>query len=160
MLVVITDVKGEHVKRAVVGVGFLGFVENVVFRNEVAGHRVDASCENSGESPVPEGCHAVVDVNKVVERELRDPVEQHPSGGWDALDEHGSKSVEAYLAEYPYGLHESSSEDRCFKFSRDVSVNSFSALVGVVVEVVSLENNAVRQDNGEVRKHTEERVLT
>ena len=45
VLVVVANVEGKHVERAVVGVGFLRFMENVVFRNEMSGNGVDAAGE-------------------------------------------------------------------------------------------------------------------
>ena len=42
VLVVVADVEGDPVQRAVVGVGLESLVEHVVLRDEVAGHGVEA----------------------------------------------------------------------------------------------------------------------
>jgi len=90
---------------------------------------------------------------------LDDPVEQNPSCWREALDAHRSQRIEANLHENPAGFQERAAEDFCLDSSGHVSIDTLSSLVGMVVKMVPLENNAVGEDDGQVSKHAEEGVL-
>lgn len=86
MLVVIANVEGQPVQRTIVGVRLLRIVEDVVLRNKMSCHWVDASGKDSRDAEVDKGSESVVDYDKVVKSELNDPVDCQIFAGWESFD--------------------------------------------------------------------------
>lgn len=140
VLVVQADVVGEPVEGPVVGEGLGhgdhvagvplrggdGFVD-VVLGDEVAGHGVEAACEEGGEQEVQQGVGGRVAQQEGVEGELDGEVDAvHPREG-DAVDGHGPQGVEEDLEGAEEGLAEDGVEEEGFEGGGEVGVEAVYA---------------------------------
>merc|ERR1740133_559344 len=139
VFVVVADVEGKPVQRAVIGVGFLTGGEDVVLRDEMTSDRVDGSSKERRHAPVVERSHAEVHKDKIVESELGNPVAHQVFGWRELFHTHGSEGIESDLHHYPDGFANFAGKESCFGPDRHVTVNTVGSLVRVVVKMVFSE---------------------
>lgn len=142
VLVVVADVVGQDVERAVVAVGlgdghvgrvlrFLGGrhrLVDVVLGDEVAGGRVQGAGEEGGEQQVEEGRPGGGGFREDgVEGELHGQVEQVHPGEGDLEDAHGPDGVEEDLEGAEEGFAQDRVEDDGFDGRGEVRVEAVDA---------------------------------
>lgn len=152
VLVVVADVVGEDVERAVVAVGLgdghavvrvrgLGRdgLVDVVLGDEVAGGGVQAAGEEGGEQQVEQGLPGAGGLDEEgVEGELHDEVDEVHPGEGHLEDAHGTDGVEEDLEGAEEGFAEDGVEDDGFERGGEVGVEPVDAEGFVVREVVGL----------------------
>lgn len=154
MLVMVANVEGEPVQGAVVGISFLSRGEDVVLRNEVASNRVDRSSEDCTHSKVVKGRHSEALVYEVIEGKLDNPVCSKVPVRRELLDKHRTEGIETDLHHYPDSFAKFTTKKPSFSSDRHVCVNTVSALVGMVFQVVISKGHAVGSNDREVSEHT------
>jgi hypothetical protein len=139
VLVVVADVVGEDVERAIVRVRLLvEAVPEVVLGDEVAGERVERAGEEGGEEEVEEGGPAPGADDERVEGELREQVGGVPPCRGLCADEAGPEGVEEDLEGGEEELAEDVVEQEELEPGRQVGVDAVFAEVFVVLDVVPL----------------------
>ena len=159
VFVVVADVEGKPVQRAVIGVGFLTGGEDVVLRDEMTSDRVDGSSKERRHAPVVERSHAEVHKDKIVESELGQPVAHQVLGWRELFHTHRSEGIESDLHHHPDCLANFAGKKSCFGPDWHVRVNSISPLVRVVIKMVFSKSSTVRQDDRQVAKIAQQLVL-
>mmetsp|Transcript_11049 Transcript_11049/g.19982 ORF Transcript_11049/g.19982 Transcript_11049/m.19982 type:complete len:275 (+) Transcript_11049:316-1140(+) len=155
----VADVEGQPVEAAVVTVGLLPLVHDVVLGDEVAGNRVDPHAQERSEDEVEEALEAVEVVDDEVEGDLDGDVDLLPEAGVLGVDEERTKGIEGRLQKAPDDLERRVGEDLTLGGGGDVNIQHILALVSVVLHVVPLETGGRRDAHGEVRKEAQETVV-
>mmetsp|Transcript_41269 Transcript_41269/g.82958 ORF Transcript_41269/g.82958 Transcript_41269/m.82958 type:complete len:317 (+) Transcript_41269:219-1169(+) len=168
VLVVVADVVGEHVERAVVGVRLGLAVHDVVLGDEVSGGGMYAARKEGRQQEVPHHLEPAQIDHGGVECKLNDPVDDKPfvDGNEIWLYDHWPQRVGKDLAEHeqrfldsvldvrPSGGGNEPALDCCW----DVCVDPVLALVAMVRHVIFFESNAIREYDGPIRYHSTQLV--
>ncbi len=94
MLVVHAHVEAHSVEHAVIGVGLLGLVGDVVLLHPASAERVQAQGENGREEQVGQGLGAERPQDRRVDRQHRQRIDDEPGvGQGDTLDLVGAESL-------------------------------------------------------------------
>ena len=106
VLVMVAHVEGHHVERAVVRVRLETFLEHVVLRDKVSGHRMKAHGHEGAREQVEEDFAAEIGVDEIVEGKLDHSVEVFEFQGLLRVSEERPEGVEERLEADPDPLCE------------------------------------------------------
>lgn len=171
VLVVQADVVGQEVEGPVVrirlgdgdavrGVGLRGRYGriDVVLRDEVAGERMQAACQEGGQQEVQHGLGPERAQNYSVEEDLCGDVEGRYPGEGNAVDGHGPQGVEEDLEGAEECLAQDGVEEYGLECGRQVRIEPVNAQGLVMGQVVRSEGSAIRDTDGQVRKDGEDAI--
>mmetsp|Transcript_17133 Transcript_17133/g.46394 ORF Transcript_17133/g.46394 Transcript_17133/m.46394 type:complete len:235 (+) Transcript_17133:652-1356(+) len=158
VLVVVAHVEEDQVQWTIVRVGLLPLGEHVVLRDEVPSSGMDAPGNEEARNHVADGAPAEIVYDGSVKEALDSKVERMHGRGLLRLDHHGAQSVEENLADAPHGLAHRPAEEPALELGGDVRVHAVHALLLVMLNVVLLEGDAVREHNGQVGPNGNESV--
>lgn len=171
VLVVVADVVGKPVERAVVRVclgdgdlvggvtlGGSDGVVDVVLGDEVTGQRVQATGQEGREQQVEQGVRGDVVEKQGVEAKLDGQVQVVDPGEGNAVDGHGTEGVEEDLESAEEGLAENRVEHEGLESGGQIGIKTVDAEGLVVGEVVGTEGGAVGDSDGEVGEDGEQAV--
>lgn len=162
MLVVVADIPGDKIQRAIVGVGlrryersievaflrvavtrFVVLVQHIVFSDKVTGTWVQRASQKGGHDEVGKTVAAPSTQNGVVHGHLVNDVQQMDVGEADLGDEHGTQGIEQDLESSKEHLAQDVGKHDRLQRSRQVCVQVLIAHELVVELVVRLERGTV-----------------
>ena len=139
MLVMVANVVGHVIHNTVVRVSLLSFDELVMLRDRVSGHGVNAHAEERTAEEVEERLGSEIHEHEDVPGDDDDPVGDFVLVVGLGADEHRAECVKGPLELNEDHLAERGAEQPGLEMGRNVAIDLVYALVGVVLEMVTLE---------------------
>mmetsp|Transcript_85139 Transcript_85139/g.260161 ORF Transcript_85139/g.260161 Transcript_85139/m.260161 type:complete len:303 (-) Transcript_85139:8-916(-) len=160
----------QRVERAIIRIRLGAALHDVVLREEVARGGMQGAGKKGAQEEVQKRLRAPQVRHREVERQLRAPIRRQPTAVGDhlGLRQAGPQRVREDLAKHEQRLTQAmvhvieccQRDELCLQKCRDVSVDAVLPLAPVVLHVVRLERDAIRDADREVGHHGDELVLT
>jgi len=108
MLIVVANIKGDKVEDTIIAVGLLhcSLFEDVVFRNEMAGHGMQSTTDDGAESKIGKRFETPKVKDKNVRDDARGPIDELPKTWILWLHEKGPEHIEERLTHDPHSFEE------------------------------------------------------
>ena len=161
VFVVVADVEGEEVPKAVVGEGFLalgGGPNGVVLRDEVTRSGRGRAGESKREREEDECVGTPEAVPDIIAAQDDNPVHHVLEAHRLEHDDHGTESIEEDLEGDEEETTGEGVEEPQLESSGEIGIDIVPSEIAVVVGVVVTEHHGVREDDGDVGNHSEEGV--
>ena len=158
VLHVVAHIKGEVVEGSVVGVGLNACQVHVVLSDEVSRDWMETHTEDRASNQVNYWLGPPEPEKQRVKGQLHNYIQELQPGHRLWVDHQGTQGIEERLQDDPQHFAGGRAEEPGLEPGGDVHVQAVAAEVAVVVHVVLLEADRVRDTHGQVGEHSEKAV--